>query len=450
MLYTYSISGEGEPCRDWATTAKSHSARIVLTCQSSESKFKLIQFTETEPRLLEGYFSGECTDTSVGIREVDAKQLNVSLQGTVLARECSTCVSVLVETDIFEIPDGAAIYWCEVLETSQGVFEGNCWEYSTSYVSGHLQPRIRFGLDIFKDTRTCPFEHSLATKICEDEKKYLRNYLEKFTDPDCTKIKRYSQVVVSLYVMSCYYAHDYEITGMIERMEEIFRNFESTSVSAFWDMLSSGAQSNAAPSLVFLKIARDLMSEQDLARCETLAGKFWGWKRLEYKKQRKKITKEDIEDIDIEVGDSAYTPTKFKTELVQALFTEEYFAILERRDFCSDRVLAVCNKATEKLLDLAKLPEDSNAGRSTPFLEYDMVTARASTMFKALDSEQMRTRSKSAGLKSERATTHIPYTKIFFLNSPCVMQLPGNVLNGMHNPMTRFLEFHAGKKKKKK
>lgn len=453
MLHTYSITGEGEGCYDWtqSDSAKSYSARIQLTHRASPSIIKLVKYQETEPRLIDKYFDESCVNTPVGIREVDASLLNMTLK-SVLARECATCVSALVEADIFQIPDDKTVYWCEVEETSPGVFEGDCWEYATSYVSCHLQPRIRFALDIYKDTRECPYEHPLATKICADEKRHLRAYLEQFIDPACTKTKRYSQVVVALYVMSCYYAHDYEITEIMERVEDILRNYESTSVSTFLDMLSSGAQTNAAPSLWFLKIARDNMTAEDLTACETLAEKFWGWKRAEYKKQRKKITKEEIdEDDEVKAeGDSTFTPTQFKSALIRALFDEEYLSILEQREFCSDKILAVCRDAVKELPDLAKLPDDPTAGRSVPLLEYDFATARASTVFNALDSSQDRVRSKSVKLKTNRASTHIPYTKIFFLESPCVMKLPGNVLNGMHNPMTRFLDFHVKKQKKVK
>jgi len=464
MLYSYSICGDAESkCCDWSSHMPESKVIKMTHRHTPNSRFDLVQYSEQHPRLIEGYFDGFCVDTQVGIRILPASLLHIATNDKILVRECSTCVSALVEKDLFEIPDGKALYWCELDDSDGAVLTGDCWEIGTMYKSGHLQPRIQMTLDIYKNTRICPYEHSLATRICADEKAHLCNYLERFVDHSCKGHKRYSQVVVSLYVMSCFYAHDPEISGFMERVEEMFRLYESTSVNAYCDMLNSGASSNESPSLWFLKISRDVLTEEELRECDAISAKFWGWKKTEFKKQRKKIVDsmdgkedgggdEDDDDddnaADEKVGASPFTQTEFKTALLRALFTEEYLSILEDRGFDSARVFDVCKLATNKLPPIKKLEHAHLAGRNMVMFDYDTAEMKSSPVFKALDKEQSATRGRAAKLKTNRSATQIPYTKVFFLESPSLMQLPGYVLNAMHQPMTRFYDFHLRESEK--
>ncbi len=448
MLYSYSVSGGTCQC----TTTPPPRTPVTLEVQPPTTRIKLVKFLESAPCLLEGYASSPYVETQVGIRLVPAKLLNISLDEKILIRECSTCISALVEGDIFEIHEGKALYWCEVPDGDPT--RGECWEVSTTFLSGHLQPRIQMALDIYKDNRGYPFDHPHAINVLRDERGYIRERLEKYVDTACKGEKRYSQVVVALYVMSCSTAHSDEISEIFEEIEQLFLELESTSVATFHAMLSSGADSNMAPSLRFLKIARDLMSEEELAECDGISSKFWGWKKTKFKKQREKMVKGmrrdeedgesagDDDETEEVVGDSKFTPLGFKIALLCAMFTEEYLCLRDRRDFSANRVIVVCKEATRTLPELEKrFPDDPLSGRHVPMHEYDLATLKSSKVFRQLFDEQARRRGVST-LKTNRAVTHVQYTKIFFVDSPCVLKLPGHMMKDMHNPVTRFLGFY--------
>jgi hypothetical protein len=465
MFHSYSVTGTTEcKCYDWSEKI-GHAKQIKLTCKASKDMtIKLVQYSEKSPRLIEGYFDGYCMDTQVGFRELPAKLVHVNTDEDILVRECSTCVSALVEKDLFNVPDGMTVYWCELLDEGQpegaGSLVGNCWEICTSFVSGHLQPRIQMAMDIYKNTRVCPFEHQLATRICADEKSHFCSYVEPYVDHSCAGHKRYSQVAVALYVMSCFYAHDYDISDLIDGMENTFCLYESTNVNAFYEMTSAGAGSNDSPWLRFLKIARDLLTSEELKQCEDVAARYWRWKRMENKRHRDKIVKranseeeeeEEAEEIEPRSVATPYTPSEFKLALVRALYTCEYLAMAGQDASCFDEILSVCRRATEKLPELHLL----ESGRSTFMFDYDFDEMRRSDAFIALRKAQDVTRKQGTRLKTDRAKTQIAYTKIFFTDSPGIMRLPGYILNGLHQPMVRFNEFHlaedeVGHKKKKK